>query len=326
MTVLLLKPELHDKIWGGTRLSEFNYELNSDHVGEAWVIAAHKNGVSTITNGEYRGQSLTQLWHDKPELFGKHDLEQPFPLLVKILDAHDNLSIQVHPSDNQASENFGKTESWYILEAKPDAELYYGHHAQTKAELVKQVAEKEWSDLLRTIPVEKGDFFYVPAGTFHALGAGVMALEIQQSSDTTYRFYDFDRRDVNTNKKRSLQIEKAIAVTKVPHVDPLLNQQTRIQGLTIVTRLLTSPKFTIDRLSVRGESLFNQHHPYELFNVISGKLTLTDDNVIYVLTKGDNFIMLKDTGNYILDGQGEVIVSFVTPESYSQQELAYLDN
>jgi len=326
MTVLMLQPELHNKIWGGTRLKQFDYDLATDHVGEAWVIAAHSNGVSTVINGKYRGRTLTQLWDEQPELFGGHDAHQAFPLLVKILDAHDNLSIQVHPNDKQSSEKFGKTESWYILDATPNAKLYYGHLAQNKAELTKQVENKAWDKLLRTIPIQKGDFFYVPAGTFHALGAGVLALEIQQSSDTTYRFYDFDRVDATTNKLRPLQVEEALAVTKVPHVDPILNQRTRMQGNTIMTRLLTSPKFTIDKLSVRGTSHFNQHHPYELFNVITGKITLTHDDETYDLKKGDNFIMLKDTGNYTLDGKGDIMVSFVTPDSYSNQELAYLDN
>lgn len=326
MTVLILQPELHDKIWGGTQLKQFNYELPSDHVGEAWVVAAHKNGVSTIINGRYQGQTLTQLWNERPELFGGHDANEEFPLLVKILDAHDNLSIQVHPNDKQSSENFGKTESWYILDATADAKLFYGHHAKTREELTQQVDDKQWDKLLRTLPVQKGDFFYVPAGTFHALGAGVLALEIQQSSDTTYRFYDFDRVDAKTNKVRPLQIKEAIAVTKVPHTDPILNQRTYVKDNTILTRLLTSPKFTIDKLSVRGLSHFNQHHPYELFNVIDGEITLTDSDTTYYLKKGDNFIMLKDSANYTLDGHGEVMVSFVTPNSYNQQELAYLDN
>ncbi|WP_294975908.1 type I phosphomannose isomerase catalytic subunit [uncultured Leuconostoc sp.] len=326
MTMLMLQPELHNKIWGGTRLKQFNYDLATDHVGEAWVIAAHSNGVSTVINGKYRGRTLTQLWDEQPELFGGHDAHQAFPLLVKILDAQDNLSIQVHPNDKQSSEKFGKTESWYILDATPNAKLYYGHLAQSKAELTKQVENKAWDKLLRTIPVQKGDFFYVPAGTFHALGAGVLALEIQQSSDTTYRFYDFDRVDTMTNKLRPLQVEEALAVTKVPHVDPILNQRTRMQGNTIMTRLLTSPKFTIDKLSVRGVSHFNQHHPYELFNVITGKITLTHDDETYDLKKGDNFIMLKDTGNYTLAGKGDIMISFVTPDSYSNQELDYLDN
>ena len=308
----MLQPELHNKIWGGTRLKQFNYDLATDHVGEAWVIAAHSNGVSTVINGKYRGRTLTQLWDEQPELFGGHDAHQAFPLLVKILDAQDNLSIQVHPNDKQSSEKFGKTESWYILDATPNAKLYYGHLAQSKAELTKQVENKAWDKLLRTIPVQKGDFFYVPAGTFHALGAGVLALEIQQSSDTTYRFYDFDRVDTMTNKLRPLQVEEALAVTKVPHVDPILNQRTRMQGNTIMTRLLTSPKFTIDKLSVRGVSHFNQHHPYELFNVITGKITLTHDDETYDLKKGDNFIMLKDTGNYTLAGKGDIMISFVT--------------
>lgn len=326
MTILMLKPELHHKIWGGTQLKQFNYQLDSDHVGEAWVIAAHQNGVSTITNGSYQGQTLSQLWQEHPELFGGHDADEKFPLLVKILDANENLSIQVHPNDKQSSENFGKTESWYILDAKPGAQLYYGHHAKDAKELTELVDQRDWDKLLRTLPVKRGDFFYVPAGTFHALGSGILALEIQQSSDTTYRFYDFDRLDKKTNQPRPLQIEEALAVTKVPHVDPILNQRTRIQDNTIITRLLTSPKFTIDRLSIRGESHFNQHHKYELFNVIDGDLSLTDGQATYQLKKGDNFIMLKDTGNYMITGDGEIIVSFVTPKSYQKQELAYLDN
>ncbi|MGX7051238.1 type I phosphomannose isomerase catalytic subunit [Leuconostoc palmae] len=326
MTVLMLHPELHHKIWGGTRLEQFNYHLDSKHTGEAWVIAAHKNGVSTVSSGKYKGRSLTSLWEDNPELFGGHHKNEEFPLLVKILDANTNLSIQVHPNDKQSSENFGKTESWYILDANPGAKLFYGHHAKTREILQHEVDEKDWQHLLRTIPVQKGDFFYVPSGTFHALGAGILALEIQQSSDTTYRFYDFDRIDETTQKKRPLQIDEAIAVTKVPHVDPILNQRTRIQDSTILTRLLTSPKFTIDKLSVRGLSHFNQHHQYELFNVIDGDMALTDSKATYQLKKGDNFIMLKDTGNYTIEGVGDIIVSFVTPESYNKQEVAYLDN
>ena len=326
MRILMLAPALQEKIWGGTKLATFGYQLPSDHVGEAWVISAHDNGISMITQGKFAGQSLAQLWRARPELFGGHAPNEAFPLLAKILDAQENLSIQVHPNDKQSSENFGKTESWYILDATPDAKLYYGHHASTKAALEAMVDAREWSQLLRTIPVQKGDFFYVPAGTFHALGAGVLALEIQQSSDSTYRFYDFDRVDATTKQPRPLQIETALSVTKAPHVDPILNQRTRMQDQTILTRLLTAPKFTIDKLSVRGESHFNQHHDYELFNVIAGDLALTTEGQTYQLKKGDNFIMLKDTGNYTLSGHGEVIVSFVTPSSYREQELSYLDN
>ena len=122
--------------------------------------------------------------------------------------------------------------------------------------------------------------------------------------------------DHTTHKKRPLQITEALSVTKVPHVDPILNQRVRIQDCTVVTRLLTSPKFTIDKLSVRGTSQFNQHHQYELFNVISGQITLQDSEGTYQFEKGDNFIMFKDTQQYTLDGSGEVVVSFVTPNSY----------
>ncbi len=309
MTILHLQAELHEKMWGGSALEDFNYKIPSDHTGEAWTIAAHSNGQSTVINGKLAGQGLSRVWQDHPELFGGHGRDEAFPLLVKILDAHENLSIQVHPNDKQSHEKFGKTESWYILDAKPGSKIYYGHHAKTRDELKKMVDQKEWDKLLRTIPVQKGDFFYVASGTFHALGAGIIALEIQQSSDTTYRFYDFDRIDTVTKEKRPLQIEEALAVTTVPHVDPTLIQDTTIVDQTVIERLVVATKFTIDKLLVRGPSLFELTHHYELFTVIEGSGFIDADQI----KKGDSFIVLSDAKNYRLDGDMTLIRSFVTP-------------
>ncbi|KGB49943.1 mannose-6-phosphate isomerase [Leuconostoc mesenteroides P45] len=309
MTILHLQAELHEKMWGGSALKAFNYKIPSDHTGEAWTIAAHGNGQSTVINGKLAGQGLSRVWQNHPELFGGHGRDEAFPLLVKILDAHENLSIQVHPNDEQSHEKFGKTESWYILDAKPESKIYYGHHAKTRDELKKMVDQKEWDKLLRTIPVQKGDFFYVASGTFHALGAGIVALEIQQSSDTTYRFYDFDRIDATTKEKRPLQIEEALAVTTVPHVDPTLIQDTTIVDQTVIERLVVATKFTIDKLLVRGPSLFELTHHYELFTVIEGSGFIHADQI----KKGDSFIVLSDSKNYRLDGDMTLIRSFVTP-------------
>ena len=185
---LFLQSVMQEKIWGGTHLRDvFGYDIPSDHVGEYWAISAHPNGVSTIKNGRYAGQTLDVLYAEHRELFGNRQ-EPVFPLLTKILDANDWLSVQVHPDDVYGLEHegeLGKTECWYIIAAEPGAEIIYGHNAKSKEELRQQIESKDWENLLTKVPVKAGDFFYVPSGTMHAIGAGIMVLETQQSSDTT---------------------------------------------------------------------------------------------------------------------------------------------
>ena len=164
----------------------FGYDIPSDHVGEYWAISAHPNGVSTIKNGRFAGKTLDILYAEHRELFGNRQ-EPVFPLLTKILDANDWLSVQVHPDDAYGLEHegeLGKTECWYIIDAEPGTEIIYGHNAKSKEELRQQIESKDWENLLTKVPVKAGDFFYVPSGTMHAIGAGIMVLETQQSSDT----------------------------------------------------------------------------------------------------------------------------------------------
>ena len=141
--------------------------------------------------------SLGQLWNNHRELFG--DIEGLFPSSTKILDANRDLSVQVHPNDEYARINengeLGKTECWYVIDCKEGAEIIYGHHAKTKDELVEMVEQEEWDKLLQRVKVKPGDFFFVPSGTVHAIGEGILILETQQNSDTTYRLYDYNRRD-----------------------------------------------------------------------------------------------------------------------------------
>ena len=191
---LFLQSVMQEKIWGGTKLRDvFGYEIPSDHVGEYWAISAHPNGVSTVKNGRFAGQKLDVLYAEHRELFGNRP-EPVFPLLTKILDANDWLSVQVHPDDAYGLEHegeLGKTECWYVIAADEGAEIIYGHNAKSKEELRQQIESKDWDHLLTKIPVKAGDFFYVPSGTMHAIGSGILILETQQSSDTTYRVYDF---------------------------------------------------------------------------------------------------------------------------------------
>src|SRR5699024_8282193 len=150
-----------------------------------------------------------------------------YPLLVKVVDANDDLSVQVHPDDTYAREiegvPYGKTECWYVLQAEPDAEIVFGHHAKTKNVLNQLMDEGKWDDLLQKKKVEAGDFIYVPSGTIHAIGKGIMILEIQQSSDITYRVYDYDRKD-KQGHLRELHLDEAKEVITVPHTTPNFNR------------------------------------------------------------------------------------------------------
>ena len=214
MEPLFLTPYFRLKIWGGRKLDDiFHYDIPEGKVGEAWIISGYKDDASTVTDGPLKGMSLRDVYLKHPELFGNPEAKE-FPLLVKFLDANDNLSVQVHPDDDYARKvenDSGKTESWYVMQADPGAYIIYGHHAKSREELADMIHKGEWDKLLRKVPVKAGDFFYVPAGTIHALTKGCLVIETQQSSDVTYRLYDYDRVGKD-GKKRELHTQKSIDV------------------------------------------------------------------------------------------------------------------
>jgi mannose-6-phosphate isomerase len=221
MDILFLEPVFKERIWGGKKLNtRFGYDLPYEKTGECWAISAHPNGSSIIKNGRFKGRTLRDVYEKDRELFN-HLASPRFPLLTKILDANDDLSVQVHPSDDYAltyEKDLGKTECWVVLEAEPGAKIIYGHNARTKEELRQMIESHRYNELLIEKEVKAGDFIYVPSGTIHALGKGLLILETQQSSDTTYRVYDYDRLD-DQGKPRDLHIQKSIEVSTVPFVD-----------------------------------------------------------------------------------------------------------
>ena len=307
---LFLQSVMQEKIWGGTHLRDvFGYDIPSDHVGEYWAISAHPNGVSTIKNGRYAGQTLDVLYAEHRELFGNRQ-EPVFPLLTKILDANDWLSVQVHPDDAYGLEHegeLGKTECWYIIAAEPGAEIIYGHNAKSKEELRQQIESKDWENLLTKVPVKAGDFFYVPSGTMHAIGPGILILETQQSSDTTYRVYDFDRRDDQGNK-RELHIQQSLDVMNLGN--PENSVPATVKTLQLESTCLTSHSFfTVYKWKLSGLVDFKQSAPYLLCSVLSGNGTMTIDSRIYCLKKGEHFILPNDVTDWEIDGQLEMIVS-----------------
>ncbi|EMF0166568.1 mannose-6-phosphate isomerase, class I [Enterococcus hirae] len=308
---MFLKPVFQEKIWGGSRLrSVFGFDISNDKIGEDWAISAHPHGVSVVENGEYQGQKLDELWQNHKELFG-NPTEPVFPLLIKILDAEDELSVQVHPDDAYGMKHegeLGKTECWYIIDAEPGAEIIYGHHAKTREELAEMIQEGRWDDLLKKVPVKKGDFFYVPSGTIHAIGKGIMILETQQSSDTTYRVYDYDRKDANGNT-RELHIQQSIDVTTVPAITPQIQMKEVRKGNSSIVTYLETEFFNVYEWDIKGITSFKKQAPYTLATVIDGAGELVVNEKIYPLTKGASFILPNDVTEWTVQGELSIIAS-----------------
>ena len=209
-------PYFQKKIWGSNRLQRFNFKINQDQkIGEAWIVSGYQSKSSYVPNYDL---TLDQLWiKNLNHIFGKSLKYQEFPLLIKILDANQDLSVQVHPDDQIINQQlvFGKPEAWYILEAPQSKKLIYGHHAHNKTEFLHYSNKKEWSKLLKYVKVKKNDFLYIPAGKVHALTTKSIVLEIQKSCDITYRIYDYDRLGLN-QKKRELHLDQALKAISFP--------------------------------------------------------------------------------------------------------------
>ncbi len=218
--ILFVEPKLQERIWGGSRLKkEWNFPADrDDQLGELWAVSCNDQVDGRILNGSFKGRTLSDLWKNEPCLFG-NPKDEVFPLLVKIIDAKENLSIQVHPEDTYAKEHEnskGKRECWYILDCPEDAKLIVGNRAGNHEELCRMIDEERWDDLLNYVPVKKGDFVQIDPGTLHAITGGIMLLEVQQNSDVTYRVYDYGR--LQNGKPRELHLKQSKDVTKAPNL------------------------------------------------------------------------------------------------------------
>ncbi|WP_411334714.1 mannose-6-phosphate isomerase, class I [Metabacillus indicus] len=311
-TPIFLKPVFKERIWGGTKLrSEFGYDIESELTGECWAVSGHPNGQSVVNGGVYKNRTLGDLWESERELFGNLEGDV-FPLLTKLLDANNDLSIQVHPNDEYAKKHedgeLGKTECWYVIDCEENAEIIFGHTAQSKEELRKIIDAGGWEHLLKRIKVKPGDFFYVPSGTIHALCTGVLILETQQSSDTTYRVYDYDRADQN-GMKRDLHISKSLDVITVPHenqnVSPVFQN---IKGGRIIS-FVKERYFSVYKWEISTSAAFTHDQSFYICSVIDGSGEIATDEGIYSLKKGDHFILPYGTGDFVLRGHLQLILS-----------------
>lgn len=307
--IIFLNPIFKEMIWGGNRLrTDFDYDIPSDHTGECWAISAHENGESMVANGSYKGKSLSYLWNNHRELFG--NLEgKVFPLLIKIIDAKADLSVQVHPDDEYAGihENgsLGKTECWYVLDCDEDARIVIGHYAKSKEELEDYVQDGRWEDLLRVIPVKKGDFFQIEAGTVHAIKGGTLIYETQLNSDITYRLYDYDR--LSDGKPRELHLEKSLDVITVPFTPETKEPSVIGRENHVRTHYISCPFYSVDKLIMKGSAAFTQDKTFQMFSVIDGKGSIDG----MPIEKGSHFILPYGYGEYVFEGDMEIICSWV---------------
>lgn len=307
--ILKMRPVLQDKIWGGNRLrTVFGYQIPSDTTGECWAISGHPNGDCAIDNAEFAGETLGSLWSKQPQLFGNLPGET-FPLLIKIIDAKDDLSIQVHPDDAYAGvhENgaLGKTECWYVLDCDEGATIIVGHNAITKDEMVGMVANGQWSELLRQIPIQKGDFFQIDPGCLHAIKGGTLILETQQSSDVTYRFYDYDR--LQDGKPRQLHIEKSLDVVTVPFTPASISADTQTLDDAEIVHLVSCKYYSVYRCVINGSAKFDWQQPFVNISILRGSGSLDGTQV----KKGDHLLITSNYGEMTVSGDMEFIYSHI---------------
>lgn len=309
---IFLKAYLEEKIWGGEKLqTQFGLDIPSKKTGEAWIISGHNHGSSVVSSPkEYEGATLADLYYQHPEIFGGEAADR-FPLLIKIIDAKEELSVQVHPDDEYglAHENdLGKTECWYIMDADPGAYLIYGHNAVNKEQFLEMVDHDEWDDLLRKVPVQAGDFFAVPAGTIHAIGGGVLILETQQSSNTTYRVYDYGRKDASGNE-RDLHIQQSADVTMFPHKDTIPEGTvTEVPGGKI-QHYWTNEYFSVAKWTVNDKLVVALSDKYQLCTVIEGEGFVEVGDQSWPIKASDGFILPSDLAEVTITGELALMVA-----------------
>ncbi|MCU5746608.1 class I mannose-6-phosphate isomerase [Staphylococcus sp. SQ8-PEA] len=309
---LFLKPVLKDKVWGGTKFEAFDYELPSQTVGEAWTISAHHRGACEIVEGEYRGYTLDYLWSHHRELFGDFPSEE-FPLLTKLIDAKEPLSIHVHPNDAYAFEHeegkYGKSECWYVIEAEPGAEIIYGFKDERCPNNIDKLRNQDYENLFNKIKVQAGDFYYIPAGMIHSVGAGVLLYETMQASDISYRIYDYGRE--YGNSRRELNREKAIEVLELPEIENNSSTDVEYRENHKRTQLVSNDFFTMVKWDISGTLNYMKPREFVLVSVIKGEGQVVTDGEIYHIQKGSNFILTSHDLDTVFEGNFELIVSFL---------------
>lgn len=311
-----LIPPVKDYIWGGTKLKT-GYAIQTDlpKAAEAWVLSCHKDGQSVIAGGQYDGRTLESVIEELGDtVLGRNAARFDFfPVLIKLIDAKDNLSVQVHPDNEYARVHegeYGKTEAWYVLDCEPGASLIYGfRHAISREELRERIQNNTLLEVVNQVPVHPGDLFFIDSGTLHAIGKGILLAEVQQNSNTTYRVYDYGRLGAD-GKPRDLHIEKALDVTHCePPAHPVGPAGAPEQHPGYTATLQASCEFfTFRTLEIDGQAAFTvDGESFVSLVVLEGEGTLTSAGGVMMLNKGESVFVPADAGDYALAGRLKVL-------------------
>ncbi len=311
MYPMILGGVLKEKIWGGSHLSEFGKDIKDKKIGESWEVSCHSNGVSRVQNGRFKGLSLCDLLGLEEEKVFNEKMTK-FPLLIKYIDANDNLSLQVHPDDeycHNINEPFGKTEAWYIISAEEGAEIILGSLDKTQNDLEKHIADFTEIDYTNHIKVHAGELYFVPSGTLHAIGKGIVILEIQQNSDTTYRVFDYFR-------NRELHIKEAKEVVKLTTTSKKCKGKIQKNEDYIITKFIDVPEFTIEKIKTINEYReVNSEHDFQLINCIEGQGYIIHEEGYTKIFKGISLLIPARMGTYKIIGQNTVIRTYISKKN-----------
>jgi len=317
---LRFRPIFRQSIWGGRRLKTSLGKSIGDgnDFAESWEIVDHGADQSVVRTGTFEGMSLGELVvRHGQELLGRHHPRPRFPLLLKFLDAHRDLSVQVHPNDKQGSQldppDLGKTEAWVILEAEPGSKVYAGLSGGVGPDELRQAIGKGMTEsCLHQVEVKPGDCLFIPAGTVHALGSGLVVFEVQQASDATYRLFDWNRVDAD-GKPRQLHIEEAMGVINFDYgpVDPV--SPLASEDLDVV-RLVNCDKFVLDRWSFNRRGTIPDDQRCHLLAVLSGSVTVEQDASGAPLTRGQTMLVPASCGELtIATDESTVLLDMYLP-------------
>jgi len=315
--MFLLSPVFKDYIWGGNRLkTDFGFENDLEKTAEAWVLSCHKDGENRILNGENKGKKLSEVI--TREMLGTNSEKFDFfPILIKLIDAKNNLSLQVHPDNEYALKNeheFGKTECWYILDCDENAQLIYGFKKDiSKEEFRESIENGTVLENVNFVKVKKGDFFFIDSGTLHAIGKGILLAEIQQNSNTTYRVFDYNRLG-NDGKPRPLHIDKAVDVTNCIKPSRSCSPEGEKEdfGSYSKTLLTKCPLFEVNVYESKDKvSLFADKSSFVSLLFIDGEGKVESENEVLSVKKGSSVFIPASTGEFAVKGNVKFIKTTV---------------
>lgn len=316
LTPLKLVPAYKDYLWGGTRLkTEFGKESPLEKLAESWELSCHPDGHSTIANGPFGGKTLKDYIDSQgiKALGVNCERFKDFPLLIKLIDARERLSVQVHPSDATSLKEkgeSGKTEVWIVLDCQPGASLIYGFQRElTKEEFKSRIADNTLLEVVKPVPVKKGDVFFIEAGTLHAIGDGIVIGEIQQNSNTTFRVYDYGRRD-KEGKLRDLHLDRAVEVTDLKPTPPSKHWPIETHDKWDVQVVAHCPYFHVERVNMAGgkAELSVDDSSFKHILVTEGAGTL-EAGESFSFSKGDSFFLPAAMGDFSLSGNCQLLIT-----------------